>query len=223
LLLLRAVVSFSWMPFHFWTSYLTVTPAFCSWNQAFQPQSSPGVDECENVSVEYDPTNDPLAPAVCVDWCDAFAYCRSLGKRLCGAVGGGSVAIASGADATKDQWYAACSAGGMYTYPYGSTFMTKACNTLDFGAPGPIDVALAVRCIGGYNGIYDMSGNVAEWEDGCNAASGASDTCLVRGGFFNSYENMSNPNASPTCTAVPRSARSRRSRQVGFRCCYDGR
>ena len=29
-----------------------------------------------------------------------------------------------------------------------------------------------------------MSGNVAEWEDSCDASTGATDTCLARGGSF---------------------------------------
>jgi len=29
-------------------------------------------------------------PQVCVDWCDAYSCCESIGKRLCGAIGSGS-------------------------------------------------------------------------------------------------------------------------------------
>src|SRR4051812_45845838 len=39
-LLVSAVVSFSWMPPHFWTSYLTVTSLFESWNSLFKASVS---------------------------------------------------------------------------------------------------------------------------------------------------------------------------------------
>ena len=29
-------------------------------------------------------------PQVCVDWCDAYAYCKAVGKRLCGRIGTGA-------------------------------------------------------------------------------------------------------------------------------------
>jgi Sulfatase-modifying factor enzyme 1 len=59
----------------------------CAWNTSFQPESS-GSD-CLNVWLIFDLVNAPANPVACVDWCDAFAYCRSIGKRLCGAFGGG--------------------------------------------------------------------------------------------------------------------------------------
>jgi hypothetical protein len=30
-------------------------------------------------------------PITNVDWCDAYAYCAGIGKRLCGKIGGGTL------------------------------------------------------------------------------------------------------------------------------------
>jgi formylglycine-generating enzyme required for sulfatase activity len=213
-------------------------PAFCkSWNTSFQPESLAGTDNCPNVAAVYDLQNRAQNPIACIDWCDAYAYCKSVGKRLCGAFGGGAVAPGSGSDAQKDEWYAACSAAGTLTYPYGNTFQPQACNTLDFGQTGSVRVGLASTCTGTAppsDFLYDMSGNVAEWEDACAASVGASDLCYARGGFWNSY----NPNpptgtmTSAACNATPTAlgsvsavslTRSRRSAEIGFRCCFDGK
>ena len=43
-------------------------------------------------------------PVVNRDWCDAYAYCAGVGKRLCGAIGGGSNAYDSDVDANQSQW-----------------------------------------------------------------------------------------------------------------------
>src|SRR5436190_6931316 len=64
-------------------------PNYCTWNNTFAPQASAGTSNCENLLLAYDPANHPLNPVACVDWCDAYAYCKSVGKRLCGAFGGG--------------------------------------------------------------------------------------------------------------------------------------
>jgi sulfatase modifying factor 1 len=195
-------------------------PTYCTWNNSFVPQMSAGISNCENVALVYDPTNHPLNPVACIDWCDAYAYCKSVGKRLCGAFGGGGVAQGEGANSKTDEWVNACSAGGTKAYPYGSTYQGAICNGLDYGQAGSIAVGLAVNCVGGYGGIFDMSGNVAEWDDACNASTGGSDLCLVRGGYFQSYDSPSN---SAACAATPSTARSRISRQFGFRCCFDGK
>ena len=216
---------------------INAQPAFCkSWNTTFQPEALAGTDNCPSLASVYDLTNKAQNPVACIDWCDAYAYCKSVGKRLCGAFGGGAVAPGSGSDAQKDEWYAACSAAGTLAFPYGNTFQPQACNTLDFGQTGSVRVGLASTCTGTglYDFLYDMSGNVAEWEDACAGSAGASDVCYARGGFWNSY----NPNppsgtmTSAACNATPTAlgsvsavslTRARRSAEIGFRCCFDGK
>jgi formylglycine-generating enzyme required for sulfatase activity len=36
--------------------------------------------------------------------------------------------------------------------------------------------------VSGYAGVYDLSGNVWEWEDSCDGNAGNSDYCRLRGG-----------------------------------------
>lgn len=71
-------------------------------------------------------------------------------------------------------------------------------------------------CIGGVvNTLFDMSGNVQEWENSCSAVSGASDTCNVRGGsYLSAQAQMSCKN-----TNQPPLARNTSADDVGFRCC----
>src|SRR5262249_43105015 len=75
----------------------------CTWNQSYSPDPS-------GTGCYYDPTGRPLYPVVCVDWCDAYAYCKSVGKRLCGKIGGGPNDFTAQNDAAHDEWYRACSA-----------------------------------------------------------------------------------------------------------------
>ena len=64
-----------------------------------------------------------------------------------------------------------------------------------------------------YTGVYDLSGNVFEWEDSCNG-SGASAPCRVRGGAW--YTTSANL----TCSYVNGgNTRNSAFSSVGFRCC----
>jgi formylglycine-generating enzyme required for sulfatase activity len=152
-----------------------------------------------------------------VDWCDAVAYCKWAGKRLCGKIGGGPVARADFADATKSQWHNACSAGGAKLWPYGSVYSATACNGQGNGAGAPIAVASMATCEGGVPGVYDMSGNVFEWEDSCaNNTMGQGDICPTRGGSYQS------PAVALRCDdgqTFYRDAAGVVGPYVGFRCC----
>jgi formylglycine-generating enzyme required for sulfatase activity len=51
------------------------------------------------------------------------------------------------------------------------------CTTVEVGS-----LAGCQSSVGGFAGVYDLSGNVWEWEDGCGNYAGQTDTCHLRGG-----------------------------------------
>jgi len=179
----------------------------CSWKSAgsYAPQGA--------VSTAADAEHHPI---VNVDWCDAYEYCTSVGKRLCGAIGGGAALYAAYQDATQDQWYRACSAGGANSYPYGNTYSDQACNGVAYSAQTQVVGSLpgCVSLAPGYAGVYDMSGNAWEWEDSCTG-DGATGRCMIRGGCFDSDQ------PSLTCASTGSVARDGAYFYIGFRCCAE--
>lgn len=178
-------------------------PSECAWNDDFEPGTWPAA------------SGEGAHPVVEVDWCDARAYCAWAKKHLCGQIGGGKLPRDAAADANKSQWFNACSKSGSLEYPYGSTFDPKACNGTAYEANAPIEVGSLPTCTGGIEGIFDMSGNVLEWEDACDSPSGGMDLCHVRGG---SYEDQKETLRCDRPFAI---ARNKKLRNVGFRCCRE--
>ena len=165
-------------------------------------------------------------PAVCVDWCDAYWYCAAVGKRLCGGIGGGSDAYdlislyVGELDASVSQWCWACSSGGKYDFPYGNQYQGRYCVDFEYNdaLTSPLPVATLSTCQSsepGYTGVYDLIGNVSEWEDSCEATTGQSDNCLERGGWFDKAED----NPDLRCGYGEPNARNNAFGGIGFRCC----
>lgn len=124
-------------------------------------------------------------PKVNVNYEGARALCGEVGKRLC----------------SDSEWRSAC--GGVFTY--GKRFNPDVCNTED--ADGE-ERRLArsgsfSNCHNG--GVYDMSGNVAEWTD----------NKIVRGGYYSSIDEES------ACYGGGRYAPNTKRTYIGFRCCSD--
>ncbi|MCC6898343.1 MAG: SUMF1/EgtB/PvdO family nonheme iron enzyme [Polyangiaceae bacterium] len=159
------------------------------------------------------PATDGKLPVTHVDFCDAQAYCRWARRRLCGKIGGGANAYADFAESSKSQWHHACTAGGLRDYPYGASYVGSTCNGADYGKGAPVAAGTAAACEGGYPSLRDMSGNVWEWEDSCDATTGASDLCRIRGGSF------SQSGAALACGSDSSLARGDSGKSVGFRCC----
>ncbi|TKC98623.1 formylglycine-generating enzyme family protein [Polyangium fumosum] len=162
----------------------------------------------------------------CVDWCDARAFCAGVGKRLCGAFGAEPLGYDEFNDPTKSEWTYACSNKGERIYPYGDDYQPARCvddpfdGTLNAGNGNAEPVKTATNCKvnAGFSGIFDMSGNVWEWEDSCrpagNGADPKDDQCRDRGGSFWDHENF----LSCTSPSVDR-RRDHFNKNTGFRCC----
>jgi formylglycine-generating enzyme required for sulfatase activity len=146
----------------------------CQWNTTTVPANWP----------PFAPVNEALDG---VNWCQAYLYCAWAGKRLCGSPDGGRGDPTAPNSPSNSQWYQACSRDddGQHQYPYGNAYDPTACNGGD-GDGGALPSLQT--CQGGYPGIFDMSGNVFEWEDLCQNDStdrtGESDQCATRGGAF---------------------------------------
>lgn len=163
-------------------------PDACSNNQAFEPSAtclgSPGV--CTVGCDQH--------PQVCVDACDARAYCEAAGKRICGKLGGGPILPGPEPVNEVSQWYAACFSGGVHNYPDGGDPATSqtdgydgdACNAVDKGLGTTTPVGSNPGCVSAeasFAGVFDLSGNVNEWEDYYSKVGGTTQF-RMRGGSY---------------------------------------
>ena len=185
----------------------TSTDANCSWNTTYAEQG-----------VGFTGTDAAHHPVVYVDWCDAYAYCSSVGKRLCGAMAGGSNAFENYNDPTTSQWDSACSSGGGYVYPYGNTYQPTYCDGYDFSTTTHETVVVGslpncVTLTGGF-GVYDLIGDVSEWEDSCDT-TGQFANCRVRGCSINCDPRS----LYVGCGLSDYFGRNVVRNDVGFRCC----
>ncbi len=151
-------------------------------------------------------------PVRFVDWCTAWAYCKWRGKHLCGTV---LTRFSDGDAGQKSTWQIACEGPQGFLYPYGPAYKATSCNGADTGLGKPDLVGNLNTCRTIDAGIYDMSGNVAEWDNECTRGGGdvRQDRCIIRGGAYNS------PAAALTCVATRNEERQQKLPDVGFRCC----
>lgn len=185
----------------------------CAWNVVHSP----------SLMCTFDPVNMGSFPVNGIDWCDAKAFCKWAGKRLCGGGNGGLIATYTISDlqmSEVSEWTAICSHNGERAYPYGTSLQPEACNGGEHsGTPrAVVAVGTTPGCEGGYPGIFDLAGNVHEWEDACYPISGTgtrADKCWIRGGSYHDLDN--------SCTSAWELSRDYVDYlcDIGFRCCAD--
>lgn len=108
-------------------------------------ENSPVISDSQNYRVN--PAINSF-PAAGVTWYGAQAYCQAIGRRL----------------PTEAEWERAARGPSNFIYPWGDTFDVTLART---SRPRETDVTLqGPRPVGSYlsyNGLFDMTGNIAEW------------------------------------------------------------
>jgi sulfatase modifying factor 1 len=188
----------------------------CAWNDRFAPDAAcmalPSVCQGEACGQH---------PQPCVDLCDAAAYCRAVGKRLCGGFAGMSP-VGPGFNARNNamvsQWFNACTSNGRYDVTHGIERARGACNDYSIHQTTTVPVGSMLGCQSpspAYQGIFDLIGNVEEWEDNCFTHPDSLEGCSPRGLSFGPGAQV------PRCTADGFAMRAETRDNLGFRCCAD--
>jgi formylglycine-generating enzyme required for sulfatase activity len=155
-------------------------------------------------------------PQPCIDFCDAAAYCEAIGKHLCGGIGGAAIDMSGAEDPDKSQWQHACTSGGAHAFYTGDSISVGKCNDGTANSPSTREVGGKADCQSpeaDFAGVFDLIGNVWEWEDNCRGSSGEGDVCNPRGGSFGISA------AAPQCAQQLPASRAQKADNIGFRCC----
>jgi formylglycine-generating enzyme len=158
------------------------------------------------------PSDQMRHPVVNVGWCKARIYCRWANKALCGGRDG-EVISREEKHTTKGQWYSACSRDGLRRYPYGLAYAAGTCN---IAGTAPAPVGSFEQCEGGFIGLFDMVGNVTEWENSWTSSDAGTRYYAVRGGAWADdigWACSTDHGADQGTAEWPGNER------VGFRCC----
>ena len=135
-----------------------------------------------------------VLPARFVTWSQAKRACENVNKRLC----------------TETEWATMCAGPSSFSYPYGNSYQPSWCNTADAGYSTVAKTGQFTKCTGGYTGIHDVGGNVAEMLTDVTGAGCVS----PRGGtYLNGLEAVKCTAALWTCPGMGTGA------NTGFRCC----
>jgi len=126
-------------------------------------------------------------PSSHLTYFQAEKACAEVGKRLC----------------TSDEFMKACGSAALQSYPYGDVYNASTCN----GENTAVEQCGANASCERY-GIYDLSGNLAEW-----TKTGTADPQVCGGHFQSTQSELA---CTTSCTAMNNMSSDI---NIGFRCC----
>jgi formylglycine-generating enzyme required for sulfatase activity len=169
------------------------------------------------------PNQEGAVPWALKTAADGEAWCAERQKRLC----------------TEDEWVRACEGPHERRYPYGPEYRGGACNDGRAWIPvhwerlasWPSEVAVEEaarlfqadrsgthpRCVS-EEGVYDLTGNVAEWVRRSDAVPRPGYEHVLKGCYWSGCYHEPHPNCRFRNSAHPGSFRTY---EAGFRCCLE--
>lgn len=146
-----------------------VQPSYCP---QINFDYTPGMPNVDFGPYVYDPNKNPNLPVRGVDWCDAYAYCKWAGKRLCDRYDKSSPAVADAGNWKVYETSIACSQNKGQKYAYGSVPQQGLCPALPINdaAATPVGTSQCKGTVPPYSEVYDTSGSVSEWFAACSPA-----------------------------------------------------
>jgi len=146
-------------------------PGQCAKNMAWIATNGPTKGFC--IDVYEFPNAKGIHPTNVADPKKAQKLCAGVGKRLC----------------KKEEWQQACRGPKGWLYPYGATYQPSKCVTkpLKRDAP-PVQTSGSWEDCRTPSGLFDMSGNMAEWVSGgalmggSGRLNGKATSCHAEGG-----------------------------------------
>jgi formylglycine-generating enzyme required for sulfatase activity len=134
---------------------------------------------------------------------EAKGACEASGKRLCHI----------------EELQEACVGASNKTYPYGNSYVGANCNGIDAPGSAAAPTGSFPNCVS-TDGVFDLSGNVAEWSDhvgGATTGMPSYNIMALQGGSyltpFNGLTCKFDFDVISTNAVLP---------SLGFRCCKDG-
>jgi formylglycine-generating enzyme required for sulfatase activity len=159
-------------------------------------------------------------PAAGMAQCHAWSYCLWAGKRLCSSIGPDAGHATVGSDLSNEWMYACQNGTHAFEFGYGAMYVAGDCNVPDpeAGIEGGVAVTPGgfAACHGvldgGFTAIFDLSGNVSEYDDYASDYDANAST-RSRGGSWQF--------ANGACSQAIGFASTGGFGDVGFRCCAD--
>lgn len=150
--------------------------------------------------LQWPPSEENLdRPMYCLTWCDASAYCESLGKRLCN---NSSSDTSNDIKPEDDEWLNACTGGGTRSIPYNDQSSAPGCLS------EPLD--RTSKCEGGFENVWFYSRDISgtpQWKREIN--------------WTNLHCEEIGPGWYPTPEANPPGDYVGTREYAGIRCCAD--
>lgn len=179
---------------------MTINPGLPVCTGIWEASRADATGDFEGVAEGPATSRPGVLPWIYVDHATAAAACEAAGGRLC----------------ERDELENLCGGPAQTSYVYGDDYEPTTCNTYEAPDFAAVATGQYAGCTNSW-GIYDLSGNVAEWTASFSFTSGEGvDYYYIGSGSFHTSDN-----GYVRCDEFSNVPEDEEDDDIGFRCCED--